>query len=74
MVITGDLLHHPVQMSHPAWAEVADYDVALARETRRAFLDEHCRLGTRIAGTHFPTAPVGRIEPHNGAWRFTPEA
>jgi glyoxylase-like metal-dependent hydrolase (beta-lactamase superfamily II) len=73
IVITGDLLHHPVQMAQPKWAEIADYDVALARETRHAFLDEHCRLGTRIAGTHFPTAPVGRIEPHNGAWRFAPE-
>ena len=29
-MITGDLLHHPVQMAQPKWAEIADYDVALA--------------------------------------------
>jgi glyoxylase-like metal-dependent hydrolase (beta-lactamase superfamily II) len=73
MIITGDLLHHPVQMARPAWAEIADYDVPLARETRRAFLDEQARQGMRIAGTHFPTAPVGYVEAHAGAWRFVPD-
>ena len=73
MVITGDLLHHPVQMANPKWAETADYDVALAVETRARLPRRALPARTRVAGTHFPTAPVGRIEAHAACWRFAPE-
>jgi glyoxylase-like metal-dependent hydrolase (beta-lactamase superfamily II) len=73
LVITGDLLHHQFQLANPRIAEVADWDVDLARETRSAFFGEQCRAGSVVAGTHFPIAPVGRIEPHGAAWRFRVE-
>ena len=63
LVITGDLLHHQLQLANPRLAEFADWDVALARETRSAFFSEQARAGSIVAGTHFPIAPVGRIEP-----------
>jgi glyoxylase-like metal-dependent hydrolase (beta-lactamase superfamily II) len=74
LLVTGDLVHHPVQFARPEWAEIGDYDAALARETRRGFMDEHARRGTVLAGTHFPFVPVGRAEPDAGAWRFEPIA
>lgn len=69
-VVTGDLLHHQAQLSHPHWAEIADHDADLARTTRGDFFSHHARQGTLLAGTHFASQPVGRIEPHGTAWRF----
>jgi glyoxylase-like metal-dependent hydrolase (beta-lactamase superfamily II) len=74
LVITGDLLHHQVQLANPRLAEIADWDVELARQTRSAFFSEHARAGSIVAGTHFAIAPVGRIEPNEAAWRFRVEA
>jgi glyoxylase-like metal-dependent hydrolase (beta-lactamase superfamily II) len=73
LVITGDLLHHQLQLANPRIAEIADWDVDLARETRSAFFSEQCKAGSLVAGTHFPIAPVGRIEPNGAVWRFRVE-
>jgi glyoxylase-like metal-dependent hydrolase (beta-lactamase superfamily II) len=74
LLVTGDLLHHQAQFARPEWAEVGDYDPARARETRRAFIDEHADRGTVLAGTHLAVAPVGRARADGGAWRFEPIA
>lgn len=74
LVVTGDLLHHPIQFTDPSFAETADEDVSRARETRGGFFAEHAAAGTLIAGTHFPVAPVGRIVADGSAWRFESEA
>jgi glyoxylase-like metal-dependent hydrolase (beta-lactamase superfamily II) len=74
LVISGDVLHHPFQLSNPDIAEVADWDAGQARETRRAFFDEHADGDALVAGTHFPVAPVGHIETHGTAWKFTTQA
>lgn len=73
IVITGDVLHHPLQFAHPSMAEIGDWDVGMARRTRADFFDAHARAGTLLAGTHFPVAPVGRVEPDRGVWRFVAE-
>ncbi len=73
IVITGDVLHHPLQFADPSIAEIGDWDVGMARRTRTDFFDEHARAGTLLAGTHFPVAPVGRVEVNEGAWRFVAE-
>jgi glyoxylase-like metal-dependent hydrolase (beta-lactamase superfamily II) len=72
LFITGDLIHHPAQFACPQWSEIADYDVAQARETRRAFVDAHAAAGTLLAGTHFPVRPVGRAVADGAVWRFEP--
>ena len=69
-VVSGDLMHHQLQCADPSIAEVADWDVELARATRHDFLDSCCRQGTLVAGTHFASAPLGHVERHGGAWRF----
>ena len=72
-VVSGDLWHHPAQAAHPEWQEIADTDPVVSRATREAFLDAHALAGTRIAGTHFPSRPVGRVVAHAGRWKFEPE-
>ena len=71
-LVTGDFLHHPVQCSEPAWAEVGDEDREVARATRRTMLRRAEETRALFLGTHFPTMPAGRIERAGDAWRFVP--
>jgi glyoxylase-like metal-dependent hydrolase (beta-lactamase superfamily II) len=70
LVVSGDLLHHQFQLADASIAEVADWNVDLARTTRAAFFDDCANRGSVVAGTHFAIDPVGRIEAHRSAWRF----
>lgn len=69
-VITGDLMHHPVQCAHPAWGSSADWNGEMAEATRRAFLERHADAATLVIGTHFATPTAGRIVKDGDAWRF----
>jgi len=69
-VITGDLMHHPVQVAEPAWQSAFDTDPAQARETRRAFCARYADRPVAVLGTHFHHPTAGRIVRHRDAWRF----
>lgn len=58
-VVTGDLVHHPVQFAAPEIPSAADEDAALATATRRAFVDRYADTGTLVVGTHFPSPTAG---------------
>jgi glyoxylase-like metal-dependent hydrolase (beta-lactamase superfamily II) len=68
-VITGDLMHHPVQCAEP-WASSFDTDAAAARATRRAFCARSADSRRLVLGTHFAAPTAGRIVRHGDAWRF----
>ncbi len=69
-VITGDLMHHPVQCAEPAWASNFDADADAARNTRRAFLARYADRPVLVLGTHFATPTGGRIVRDGEAFRF----
>ena len=69
-VITGDLFHHPLQMAHPDWQDVADVDEAQARATRIAFLERYAETPVLILGTHFAAPTGGHIVRDGDAYRF----
>jgi glyoxylase-like metal-dependent hydrolase (beta-lactamase superfamily II) len=69
-VITGDLMHHPVQCSHPHWASRFDSDPDEARKTRREFLGRYSDRPVLVFGTHFATPSAGRIVQNGDTWRF----
>jgi glyoxylase-like metal-dependent hydrolase (beta-lactamase superfamily II) len=71
-VITGDLMHHPVQCAEPGWAANFDIDPDTARRTRRAFLERHAGRPVLVLGTHFATPTAGRIVRDGNAFRFKP--
>ncbi len=73
-VITGDLMHHPVQMAEPAWGSHFDSDVEQARKTRRAFCEHYADRPVLVLGTHFHHPTAGRIVRHGATWRFAPGA
>jgi glyoxylase-like metal-dependent hydrolase (beta-lactamase superfamily II) len=73
-VITGDLMHHPVQIAEPTWQTTFDTDPDEARETRRAFCARYADRPVTVLGTHFHHPTAGRIVGHRDAWRFAAEA
>ena len=71
-VITGDLMHHPVQCAEPRWASRFDVDPDRARRTRRAFLERYADRPVLVLGTHFATPTGGRVVRDGAAFRFEP--
>ncbi len=70
-VITGDLVHHPVQFVAPEWVMTADDDPPRASETRRTFRDRYADSGILIFGTHFAGPSCGHLSNADGRWVFT---
>jgi glyoxylase-like metal-dependent hydrolase (beta-lactamase superfamily II) len=69
-VITGDLMHHPIQCSEPDAVVNFDHDSELARSTRRRFLACCARERTLVLGTHFARPTAGHVVPAGEVWRF----
>jgi glyoxylase-like metal-dependent hydrolase (beta-lactamase superfamily II) len=69
-VITGDLMHHPIQMAEPEWATPFDTDPDHAKRTRRAFCERYADGPVTVLGTHFHHPTAGRIVRHGATWRF----
>ena len=69
-VITGDLMHHPVQCADPNVCSNFDTDRAQALATRVRFLCEQADRDVLVLGTHFPAPTAGRVVSDGAAWRF----
>ena len=72
-VITGDLMHHPIQFLHPEWNCGADSIPEMARTTRRAFIERYANRDILVFGTHFATPSAGHIVTNGDAWRLRVE-
>ncbi len=71
-VITGDLMHHAVQVATPQWGSGFDVDVEMARSTRRAFIERYADTEVTVIGTHFGGPGGGRIITQGGEHRLVP--
>lgn len=69
-VVTGDLMHHPIQCSEPDRLVNFDSDADMARSTRRRFLACCAADRSLVLGTHFATPTAGRVVPAGDVWRF----
>lgn len=69
-VITGDMVHHPVQFAVPHWAMSADGDAVMASKTRVDFRDRYADSGVRVFGTHFGGSSCGHIRRDGESYRF----
>jgi glyoxylase-like metal-dependent hydrolase (beta-lactamase superfamily II) len=69
-VITGDIVHHPVQLAEPTWHGVYDADVEQAIATRRDFCERYADRPVLVFGTHFRTPTAGRLVSAGEAWRL----
>ena len=69
-VITGDLMHHPIQCSEPDRLVKFDSDAEMARSTRRRFLACCAADRSLVLGTHFAHPTAGHVVPAGEVWRF----
>ena len=62
VLITGDCIHHPCQMTRVDWCSSADSDPVVGRETRENLLEELSNSDTLVIGTHFATPTAGYVK------------
>ncbi|WP_411138601.1 MBL fold metallo-hydrolase [Streptomyces sp. C10] len=71
-LITGDCIHHPVQLLHPDIGSCVDSDPHQAAATRHHLLASLADTGTLMLGTHFPSPTGGLVQSHGDSYRLTP--
>ena len=60
-VVTGDLMHHPMQCAMPSRHATFDMNKEAGAATRQAFVDKHRDSGTLIVGAHFAEPTAGHF-------------
>jgi glyoxylase-like metal-dependent hydrolase (beta-lactamase superfamily II) len=60
-VMTGDVLHHPLQLMYPQLTTIADEDSLLAVQTRNGLVERFADTDTIVMPGHFIAPSVGRI-------------
>jgi glyoxylase-like metal-dependent hydrolase (beta-lactamase superfamily II) len=60
-VISGDVLHHPIQVARPEWNSRFCIDPARSRASRKAFVEAQADTGAWICAAHFASPGFGRI-------------
>lgn len=71
-VLTGDLIHSPIQARYPELSARPDTDPAQAAATRRKFLECHCDTGRLVCTAHFPSPSTGHVTRWGDGFRFMP--
>jgi len=72
-VITGDVMHHPIQCGEPDMKTNFCDDHDLAAGTRRKFLARHEGRASFVIGSHFCDPTAGWIKRDGEVWRFHPD-
>lgn len=71
-LISGDCVHHPVQLAHPVIGACVDIDPRQSEATRRKLLGSLAGTDTLLLGTHFAPPTAGRVVAHGDAYRLDP--
>lgn len=69
-VITGDMVHHPLQCAEPQIHTHLCWDPDKAGDTRRDAFDRWSREGVLVIGSHFTGPGGGFVEPYGKAWKL----
>lgn len=69
-VLSGDLIHSPIQLRHPELTMRVDSDPVQTVATRRRFLDCHCETRALLCTAHFPEPSVGRVAKAGRGYRL----
>ena len=72
-VITGDMMHHPIQLAVPDLHGNFDMDKAQGARTRRAFIERYQDRKALIIGSHFCDPTSGWIVRDGAAWKLALE-
>jgi glyoxylase-like metal-dependent hydrolase (beta-lactamase superfamily II) len=69
-VITGDVVHHPVQFAVPDWENNFDFDKDAGARQRRRFFGLYADQPALVIGSHFAEPGAGRIVTDGEVWRL----
>ncbi|WP_247807998.1 MULTISPECIES: MBL fold metallo-hydrolase [unclassified Bradyrhizobium] len=70
-VVTGDLVHLPLQLRYPELLSYfGDRDPALGARTRRDFLERYCDTPTLCCTAHFPSPSAGHLSRWGDGYRI----
>jgi glyoxylase-like metal-dependent hydrolase (beta-lactamase superfamily II) len=72
-VITGDMMHHPIQLAIPATHGRFDMDQARGAQTRVEFVDRFADTATLVIGSHFSDPTAGHIVTDGASWKLKTE-
>jgi len=70
-IMTGDVMHHPVQIERPEWSSNFDGDPDAARATRQRLLERVANTGTYVLGAHFAGPTALRITSEGDAFDWS---
>lgn len=73
-VITGDLMHHPIQLTDLKREANFDMDKPQGARTRADFVQRFGNTPTLVIGSHFCDPTAGWIVRHPEGWRFDVQA
>jgi glyoxylase-like metal-dependent hydrolase (beta-lactamase superfamily II) len=74
-ILSGDILHNPIEVLHPEWINIFDDDKQPAIAQRLKFLDAYTDTGITVFAAHFGGPTAGRIvSVKGGERRFKPIA
>ncbi len=71
-VITGDLIHSPIQARHTGLSMKGDFDRVQSAATRHAFLERYCDTDTQCCTAHFPSPSRMRVRRWEDGFRCEP--
>jgi glyoxylase-like metal-dependent hydrolase (beta-lactamase superfamily II) len=60
-IITGDMIHSPLQARYPELGMMSDYDSGQAGQSRRELFGRFCDTPTLLCTAHFPSPSTGRV-------------
>ena len=71
VIAFGDAFHTPIQITHPLWQNVFDFDHQQSTSLRRGLIDELAQPDTIGFGIHLADMPFGRVRIDGGqaAWQ-----
>jgi len=69
-VITGDMIHHPIQFAFMDLSSSADSDSQAAIQSRRTSFQRWHDNGALVIGTHFAGPGAGKLEPNGDGWNY----
>jgi glyoxylase-like metal-dependent hydrolase (beta-lactamase superfamily II) len=73
-LITGDLIHHPIQVVRPGWLNQFDADPNQAAGVREEVIERMVSTGSIMVGTHFGGPAAGVVVEDGSGRSFRPIA
>jgi glyoxylase-like metal-dependent hydrolase (beta-lactamase superfamily II) len=69
-IVTGDLMHHALQVREPDWSTIFCWDAAAAARSRRMVFERVADTATLLLPVHFPAPTAGRIAAAADGWHY----